>query len=37
MLKNDLNHTCNLYPPDAIAQVTGNSETKIACGVIRNV
>ncbi len=35
MLKNDLNHTCNLYAPDAIAEVAGSSDYPGIRGKVR--
>ncbi len=35
MLKNDLNHTCNLYSPDAIAEISGSPEYPDIHGKVR--
>lgn len=35
MLKNDLNHTCNLYAPDATAEVMGSSDYPDIRGKVR--
>lgn len=35
MLKNDLNHTCSLYPPDATAKIVGSSDHPSIRGKVR--